>query len=328
MSTLYLEHFGLAEAPFSITPNPQYFYAGGARGQLLRALRYAVCSEEGVIVVTGEVGTGKTMLARMLLADLPADVDAVYLANPAFDRDEIVSAIARDLGLARPVEGTMLEQLQRELVARHAAGRRVVLLIDEAHTMDAAALDEVRRLSNVETAQHKLVGIVLFGQPELDALLARPDLRQLRDRVVQRFSLPPLPRGCVPEYLHRRLCAAGYRGPMPFARAALWRIQRASGGRSRRINLIADKALLACFARAGTRVSGADVSRALRDLEAPRMSRMALRAAATAAGVGVLLGAATLLATRLAAPAANLAADAPAPAAGAPTTNGTSMERR
>lgn len=275
MSTLYLQHFGLADAPFAITPDPQFFFAGGLRGELLRAVRCAVTSEEGIIVVSGEVGSGKTMLCRMLLADLPADVDAVYLANPAFARDEIVSAIARDLGVdtaSAPGAPTVLEALQSELVARHAAGRRVVLFIDEAHAMGADALEEVRRLSNIETSRHKLLNIVLFGQPELDALLAQPGLRQLRERVVQRFVLPPLPRDQVADYLACRLRAAGWRGATLFDRRALRRLQRRSRGLTRRINLLADKALLACFARGGDHVRAADVCRAERELAlaAPR----------------------------------------------------------
>jgi len=269
MSTLYLHHFGLADAPFAITPNPQFFFAGGSRGELLRALRCAVTSEEGIIVVTGEVGSGKTMLCRMLLADLPTGVDAIYLANPAFARDEIVSAIARDLGVdtaPQPGGPTVIEALQTELVSRHASGRRVVLFIDEAHAMGADALEEVRRLSNVETSRHKLLNIVLFGQPELDELLAQPRLRQLRERVVQRLFLPPLPREQIPDYLNCRLRAAGWRGAALFDRRALRRLQRRSCGLTRRINLLADKALLACFARGGRRVLVADVRRAEREL--------------------------------------------------------------
>ena len=295
MSTLYLAHFGLAEAPFAITPNPQFFYAGASRGELLRALRCAVASEEGIIVVTGEVGSGKTMLCRMLLAELPAGIDAVYLANPAFARDEIVGAIARDLGLdaaAAPGAPTALERLQGALIERHEAGRRVVLFIDEAHAMSAEALEEVRRLSNLETSRHKLLNIVLFGQPELDELLAQPRLRQLRERVVQRLQLPPLPAGQVADYVECRLRAAGYRGAALFAPPALRRLRRRSQGLTRRINLLADKALLACYARGGCRVERADVRRAELDLAfaRPRLPRL-LAAAALALAPAVLAGA-------------------------------------
>ncbi len=295
MSTLYLAHFGLAEAPFAITPNPQFFYAGAGRGELLRALRCAVTSEEGIIVVTGEVGSGKTMLCRMLLADLPPEIDVVYLANPAFARDEIVGAIARDLGLeaaTAPGASTVLERLQGALIERHAAGRRVVLFIDEAHAMSADALEEVRRLSNVETSRHKLLTIVLFGQPELEELLSQPRLRQLNERVVQRLRLPPLPADQVADYVDCRLHAAGHRGAALFAPPALRRLRRRSRGLSRRINLLADKALLACFARGGARVERADVRRAERELgfAPPRLPRW-LAAAALALAPAVVGGA-------------------------------------
>ncbi len=302
MSTLYLAHFGLTEAPFAITPNPQFFYAGASRGELLRALRCAVASEEGIIVVTGEVGSGKTMLCRMLLAELPDGIDAVYLANPAFARDEIVGAIARDLGLdptAAPGAPTALERLQSALIERHEAGRRVVLFIDEAHAMSADALEEVRRLSNLETSRHKLLNIVLFGQPELDELLAQPRLRQLRERVVQRLRLPPLPSAQVADYVECRLRAAGYRGAALFAPPALRRLRRRSQGLTRRINLLADKALLACYARGACRVECADVRRAERELAfaQPRLPR--LLAAAALALVPALLAGAWLLARPL-----------------------------
>lgn len=273
MSTLYLKHFGLIEAPFTITPNPQFFYAGAQRGALARALAHALRDEDGIVVLTGEVGSGKTMLCRMLLAESAPDLQFVYLANPAFSGREIVAAIARDLGVAAEDDAlTTLERLQRALIERHAANRRVVVIIDEAHTMSPEALDEVRRLTNIETAHRKLLGIVLCGQPELDALLARPELRPLRDRIAQRFELPPLPRADVPEYLRCRMYAAGYRGGLPFEPSALRRLQSASRGLVRRINLLADRALLACFARGGLRVCRADVMRAQREIDGFGMS--------------------------------------------------------
>lgn len=325
MSTLYLAHFGLAEPPFAITPNPQFFYAGAGRGELLRALRCAVASEEGIIVVTGEVGSGKTMLCRMLLADMAPQIETVYMANPAFARDEIVGAIARDLGLdaaATPGAPTVLERLQSALIERHDAGRRVVLFIDEAHAMSAEALEEVRRLSNVETSRHKLLGIVLFGQPELEELLAQPRLRQLNERVVYRLRLPPLPPAQVADYVDCRLRAAGYRGAALFAAPALRRLRRRSRGLTRRINLLADKALLACYARGGSRVERADVRRAERDLgwSRPRLPRwlaaVALGLAPVVLAGAWLLGPALPPAAAIAPPPAAAQPAAPPPASG------------
>ena len=281
MSTLYLAHFGLHEPPFSITPNPRYFFAGGERGRLLEALTIAVTTDEGITAVTGAVGSGKTLLARLLVARLSEmGWHVAYLANPAFAPNEIVAAIAHDLGVlanpdangatsvaADPLPGaTLLDRLNAALIARYQAGQRTAVVIDEAHAMTPAALDEVRRLANLETAQHKLLQIVLFAQPELTTLLADPLLLPLRERIVHRFTLSPLPKMTVAEYIAFRLRTAGLAGENPFTQAALNRIARASGGIARRINLLADKAMLSAFARGAKRVTPADVRRAEEEL--------------------------------------------------------------
>jgi type II secretory pathway predicted ATPase ExeA len=287
MSTLYLEHFGLREAPFSITPNPHFFYAGSGRGSLLQALRYAVQSEEGIVTVIGEVGSGKTMLCRMLLDDLPEGIDAIYLANPSFSRNEILDAIAHDLGVDTSTAPSRVDALNAELIRRFGDGRRVVLLIDEAHAMPRDSLEEVRLLSNLETSTQKLLNIVLFGQPELNELLAQRDLRQLRERVVQRFELGPLPRGELRDYLGFRLQTAGYRGALPLSDAAVALIARAAGGITRRIHILADKSLLSAFARNVPRAEVEDVRRACRDagLVLPSARRPGWRTAAIAAAI-------------------------------------------
>lgn len=273
MSRLYLSHFGLNEAPFSITPNPAFFFAASGRGPLLQALAYSVSSEEGIVTVVGEVGAGKTMLCRMLLETLPADVDSIYLSNPSFAPGEVLDAIAADLGLplahSGDAPGSRLGWLQEALIRRHADGRRVVLIVDEAHAMPPASLEEIRLLSNLETSRHKLLQIVLFGQPELDQVLARPDLRQLRDRVVQRFDLCPLARNDARDYLAFRLQVAGRRDGFPFEAAAVRQLWKEARGLTRRINMLADKALMSAFARNAARVSRADVRRAVSDLPAP-----------------------------------------------------------
>ena len=164
---MYLEHFGLRESPFRITPHTEFFFTGANRGATLEALIYAITHDEGIVKVSGEVGSGKTMLCRMLLERLPEDVDTVYLANPSLSREEILYAIADDLKLSMP-EGRMhaiVRTLQEHLVDIYAAGRKVVIMIDEAHAMPPETLEEIRLLSNLETNRHKLVHIVLFGQP-------------------------------------------------------------------------------------------------------------------------------------------------------------------
>lgn len=279
MSSLYLEHFGLSKPPFQITPDLDFFFSGGRRGDVLSALLHVAAHDEGIITLVAEVGSGKTLLARLMISRLDSSVCAVYLANPCFSRDEIIAAIGRDLGLTdmgSSIEGK-LAQLSDELLRRHAAGQRVLLVIDEAHAMPAESLEEVRLLSNLETGQHKLVNIMLFGQPELDGLLAEPRLRQVRDRVIHRFVLPPLQADEASAYIDHRLRAAGWHGARLFSPAGLARLVKASEGRARRINLLADKALLAAYAQGARSVEGPHVHSAVQELPIERPASTATR---------------------------------------------------
>lgn len=268
MSSLYLDHFGLSKPPFQITPDLDFFFSGGRRGDILSALLHVAGHEEGIITVVAEVGSGKTLLARLLISRLPAHISTVYLANPSFSRDEILGAIARDLGLKNlpPSTESRLAALQEELLRRHALGQRVLLVIDEAHAMPPESLEEVRLLSNLETGQNKLVNILLFGQPELDELLADRRLRQVRDRVVHRFSLTPLPEQDASAYVDHRLRAAGWKGGALFAAPAMTLLIKASGGRARRINLLADKAMLSAYAQGQSTVQIRNVQDAIGEL--------------------------------------------------------------
>jgi len=265
--SLYLEHFGLREPPFRITPHTDFFFTGANRGPTLDALIYAITQDEGIVKVTGEVGSGKTMLCRMLLERLPADVESLYLANPSLSRTEILGAIADELGI--PADGktthSMIRTLQDALVERYAAGKRVVIMIDEAHAMPAESLEEIRLLSNLESKATKLLQIALFAQPELDERLAANDMRQLRERITQHFNLSPLKAGEVGSYIEFRLRAAGYRGPNPFSARAIETIARLSEGLSRRINILADKALLAAYSGGAHQVDAAEVKIAAQD---------------------------------------------------------------
>ncbi|MBU3738726.1 MAG: hypothetical protein FGM55_07215 [Rhodoferax sp.] len=268
MSSLYLDHFGLKKPPFQITPDPGFFFSGGRRGDILSALVHVACEEEGIAIVVAEVGSGKTLLARLMIEQLPTDICTIYLANPCFGRDEIIAAISRDLGLkgqASTLEN-MIAVLQQELLRRHASGQRIVLVIDEAHTMPSESLEEVRLLSNIETGQHKLINIMLFGQPELDQLLNDTRLRQVKDRVVHRFDLESLHPDEVSSYVDHRLRAAGWTGGRLFSADAIAQLARISGGRARRINLLADKALLAAYAQGRQRIEAPDVRHAEQDL--------------------------------------------------------------
>jgi type II secretory pathway predicted ATPase ExeA len=261
--SLYLEHFGLSEPPFRITPGVDFFYDGARRGETLRAVRYAIESGEGLVKVVGEVGTGKTMLCRVIMRHLPAHIQTVYLAIPSLSRDEILEAICTDLGIEIAAVRTpqLLKALQERLLDLHQAGKRVVLLIDEAHAMPIATLEELRLLSNLETSTEKLIQLVLFGQPELDEHLAQPNMRQLKERITHSFHLEPLPPRDIEGYVDFRLRQAGYKGPALFSSEALKLIAEASEGLSRRINIYADKTLLAAFA-AGTHTLTADHARA------------------------------------------------------------------
>lgn len=265
--SLYLDHFGLAEPPFRITPDTGVFFAGARRGETLHALIYALTQGEGLVTVTGEVGSGKTMLSRMLTERLPPGVETVYIGNPSLAREDILPTLGEELGLAL-VDGSrsaLLRRIQEHLIDRYAQGRQVVVVVDEAHAMPTDSLEEIRLLSNLESSRHKLLQIVLFAQTELDQRLGQRELRPLRDRITYRFRLAPLSREEVAEYLEFRLRQAGYRGPVPFAPEAVRRLAQGSGGLIRRLNVVADKALLAAFAAGRHTVTAEDARRALRE---------------------------------------------------------------
>jgi type II secretory pathway predicted ATPase ExeA len=278
MSFLYLKHFDLEKSPFQITPDIDFFFSGSQRGGILTALLHVACHEEGIVTAVAEVGSGKTLLARLMISRLPEDISTVYLANPCFSRDEIISAISRDLGLATTLASTEenLAQLHQELLRRHSLGQRVLLVIDEAHAMPPESLEEVRLLSNLETDRHKLVNIMLFGQPELDTLLTDRRLRQVRDRVIHRFDLPPLPRDEAMAYIDHRLRIAGWRGGRLFTSSAISLLLKASQGRARRINLLADKSLLAAYAEGARQVEKRHVQSACSELHPDAPGRMKL----------------------------------------------------
>jgi MSHA biogenesis protein MshM len=292
---LYLEHFGLTEPPFRITPHTDFFFDGADRGATLEALIYAVLHDEGIVKVSGEVGSGKTMLCRVLMERLPPHVATIYLATASLAREEILHAIADDLELTLSPErrSVALRELQQHLIALYAAGRRVVILIDEAHVMPEDTLEQVRLLSNLESNRHKLLQIVLFGQPELDQTLAKTELRQLRDRITHSFRMRPLALAEVAKYLSFRMRAAGYRGPEVFTPRAVRRIGRASDGLTRRINILADKALLAAYTENTHAISDRHVRAAVADSEfaASRRSWRPLAYLGAAAAAGIAVGA-------------------------------------
>jgi len=247
---VYLEHWGLSRPPFRITPETSQFFDGALRGSILKALEYAILAGEGIIKVSGEVGSGKTMLCRVLEERLPDQVEVVYLGNPSLSPEDVLRAIAFELNLAVAENASHLQLIQylhEALLERHARGIQVVVFIEEAQSMSVGTLEEIRLLSNLETSSRKLLQMVLFGQPELDDNLSRNEIRQLKERITQNFTLPPFRRKDVEAYLRFRMSNSGYRGPAVFSRGAIKAITRASRGLARRVSILADKSLLAAF---------------------------------------------------------------------------------
>jgi len=294
---MYYSHFGLHQAPFKITPNTEFFFSGGNRGPILEALIYAVTHGEGIIKVTGEVGSGKTMLCHMLPTRLPPHIVTAYIANPSVSPEEILRAIAFELQLDVSRSAARLEVMQAlhdYLLKRHAEGKRVVVFVEESQSMPLATLEEIRLLSNLETKNDKLLQIVLFGQPEIDDHLRQANIRPLRERITHSFRLEPLVQGEIREYLMFRLRAAGYRGPDLFSNSVVSHIARASQGLTRRVNLIADKALLAAFSENTHTIRPKHIQAAVRDSEfsqqQPRRARLPYLWGAALVASGAALG--------------------------------------
>ena len=266
---MYLEHFGLNEPPFRITPVTVFFFSGANRGEILDALIYSLNEAEGIIKVSGEVGSGKTMLCRMLLERLPEHVETIYLANPSLSREEMLYAIADALDLHVDNErvGVIMHSIQNKLEEKAREGKRIVVLVDEAHAMPLDTLEELRLLYNLQVGNFKLLQIVLFGQPELNVKLEQPNMRQLKDRIVHHFHMQPLSRNVLGSYLMFRMRAAGYRGPNIFSPDAIKLIASASNGLMRRVNILADKSLLAAFVEDTHDIGARHVQAAMRDSE-------------------------------------------------------------
>jgi type II secretory pathway predicted ATPase ExeA len=267
---MYYDYFGLKQAPFKITPDTSLFFPVGDRGAILDALIYAIVSGEGIVKLVGEVGSGKTTLCRMLEKELPENIEIVYLANPSLSPDNILHAIAFELHLkVRPDDSRLkvMNSLQNYLLERHAENKQVVVFVEEAQSMPIATLEEIRLLSNLETAQNKLLQIVVFGQPELDIMISKQEIRQLKERITYSFYLSPLKPNEVKDYINSRLRACGYRSVELFNEKAIKTISKYSNGLLRRINILSDKALLACYAANANIVTAKHVKLAARETE-------------------------------------------------------------
>src|SRR3990172_2497595 len=258
--SMYTRYFGLHENPFALPPDPRYLYLASRYQEALAHLTYGITQGGGFVQLTGEVGTGKTMMIRALLDRLPEDVNVALVLYPFLSVQEFVLAICDDLRIPRSQDGTSLkgaiDTLNRFLLDNHAQGRRTVLVIDEAHKLSHEVLEQVRLLTNLETTKEKLLQILLVGQPELTSLLAQRDLRQLAQRITARYKLTPLQSRETAEYVVRRLKVAGAENPI-FTRAALNTVHRRAGGIPRLINTLCDRALLGAYAHGKNRVTAA-----------------------------------------------------------------------
>ena len=264
---MYLEYYGLNEAPFSITPDPRYVFLSERHRDALAHLLYGVGKGGGggFVQLTGEVGTGKTTLCRLLLEQLPEDTRVALILNPKLSPLELLAAICEELGIAteaiRGSQKALVDALNAYLLDAYAQGLRVVLIVDEAQELSNEALEQIRLLTNLETPTQKLLQIILLGQPELRDVLAQPELRQLAQRITARYHLQPLDAEESAAYVRHRLEVAGL-NKQPFSRLGLRALYQRSGGVPRVINIIADRALVAGFAQEQTSLGERIVHRA------------------------------------------------------------------
>jgi general secretion pathway protein A len=268
---MYQRFYGFREMPFNITPDPRFLYLGSTHQEALAHLRYGVEERKGFIAIVGEVGCGKTTLCRQFLNNLdPARFDSALILNPRVTETQMLRAILTELGeerLAR-TQHDLVAQVNRVLLERIGRGRDIVLIIDEAQNLAVDVLEQIRLLSNLETDQQKLLQIVLIGQPELKALLARDELRQLRQRILVHYELKPFSREEMTRYIQHRLTLAGSEGRPTFTAWALRKLHAASGGVPRLVNTLCDRALLAAFVRDSDEVNYHDARRAVKELAA------------------------------------------------------------
>ena len=321
---MYTNFFGLNEKPFSITPDPRYLFMSERHGEALAHLVYGVTESGGFMQLTGEVGTGKTTLVRTLLLNrMPAHADVAVVLNPQLSALEFLQTICEELHVATPAEQrgsikALIDALNRHLLDAHAEGRRTILVVDEAQNLAPDVLEEVRLLTNLETAKQKLLQIILIGQPELRDLLARNDLRQLAQRITGRYHLEPLSRDETAQYVEHRLKVAGGLAEV-FDGGAKQELYRLTGGVPRLINVIADRALLGAYSAEKRRVNRRLVRKAAREVAGEPVKTpwppWAIPAMTISAIAVILAGYAVLLEQpRTATGTAAIAAVEPAPA--------------
>jgi general secretion pathway protein A len=298
---VYEAYFSLEDPPFVLTPDPRFLLRSKGHHEILASLLYGITSQKGLMALIGDVGTGKTTLCRALLRELPDDVQSALVVNPHLSDAELIGTILDDLGVERRggTRGELMTTLSQYLLAAGSEGKTVVAILDEAQQMSVESLEQIRLLSNLETATRKLLQILLVGQPELEETLKLRELRQLDQRIAIRCYLGPLPKRETFRYIEHRLRIAGLPGALPFTRSAMARIHRYSRGIPRVINLVCDRALMAAFSTRVREVTPALVGTAIGNLEGGRPGRrrhpkswmpgQGARRAALAAGVALAL---------------------------------------
>jgi len=267
---MYLEHFGLEQPPFTITPDTDFFLNEGCHNEALNVLFVALSSGEGFIKVTGEVGTGKTLLCRKLLNTLGDDFVTAYIPNPFLNPVALRMALAEELDIefARNIgQHRLLKVITERLIQLRTDGKNVVLLLDEAQTLPDESMEALRLLTNLETEKAKLLQVVLFGQPELDRRLQQNHLRQFKQRILFSYQLRPLDRKTLAVYINHRMLIAGYRGTPLFTNGALRSLYRNSRGIPRLINILSHKALMSAYGLGDKHITSGHIRRAAADTE-------------------------------------------------------------
>jgi general secretion pathway protein A len=292
---MYQSYFDLAEAPFSIAPDPRYLYMSQRHQEALAHLLYGVNGGGGFVLLTGEVGAGKTTVCRCLLEQIPESCDIAYIFNPKLTVAELLSTICAEFGIACPSGNTsvkvFVDCINTYLLDAHARGRHTVLIIDEAQNLSADVLEQMRLLTNLETNQRKLLQIILLGQPELATMLARPELRQLAQRIIARYHLGPLTRQEVVAYVRHRLEISGTQRQL-FPAALMGKLYRLSGGIPRIINVLCDRALLGTYVQGKERVDRATLTQAAREVLHQPTAQHRATMRPWVAGLALLAGAA------------------------------------
>jgi len=276
---MYEAFFGLDEKPFNLTPDPRFLYLSEKHKEAFAHLKYAIANRTGFVMVSGEVGTGKTTICRSLVNQLDVDTELAFIFNPMLSPRELLRSINEDFGIQSRGESIkeLIDELNEYLLARNAEGKNCVLVLDEAQNLAPEVLEQVRLLSNLETTTQKLLQVVLIGQPELAHSLALPELRQLNQRITARYHLMPLSDAETLQYIACRLRVASGRGKVRFSRRAIRRVHKLAGGTPRRINAICDRALLVAFTRETRDISVGIVRQAARELRGPRLKKIKRR---------------------------------------------------